>query len=97
MDGSLDELPLQDPATVFLKEFLPDTRPVALNELQTLRHLQGHLPLRKWHAATATVTTQPPFVPLLGKYNSTACWPASLHDASADAAPRADVAEACHQ
>jgi len=51
---------------VFLKEFLPDARPVAMNELQTLRHLQGHLPLRKWHAATAAVTTHQPFVPLLG-------------------------------
>ncbi len=57
---------MQDPATVFLKEFLPDARAVALNELQTLHNLQGHLPLRKWHAATAAVTTHPPFVPLLG-------------------------------
>ena len=58
---------------MFLKEFLPDARAVALNELQTLRHLQGHLPLRKWHAATAAVTTHPPFVPLLGEL------PSSLH------------------
>ena len=64
-------LTLQDPATVFLKEFLPDTRPVAMNELQTLRHLQGHLPLRKWHAATAAVTTGQPFVPLLGVHECT--------------------------
>lgn len=57
---------MQDPATVFLKEFLPGTRPVALNELRTLRHLQGALPLRKWHAATAPANSQLPFVPLLG-------------------------------
>ena len=60
---------------MFLKEFLPDTRPVALNELQTLRHLQGHLPLRKWHAATAAVATHQPFVPLLGE-----CSPCKLTD-----------------
>ena len=57
---------LQDPATVLLKEFLPGTRPVALNELCVLIHLQGALPLRKWHAARATPNGQLPFVPLLG-------------------------------
>ena len=49
-----------------MKEFLPGTRPVALNELRTLCHLQGALPLRKWHAATAPPNGQLPFVPLLG-------------------------------
>ncbi len=64
---------------MFLKEFLPDARPVAMNELQTLRHLQGNLPLRKWHAATAAVTTHQPFVPLLGGCRLFTCTSSALH------------------
>lgn len=51
---------------MLLKEYLPGARSVACNELQTLVHLCEGLPARKWHAANAPLSTELPFVPILG-------------------------------
>ena len=51
---------------VLLKEYLPGARAVAANELQMLVHLCEGLPSRKWHAANAPMTADPPIVPILG-------------------------------
>lgn len=62
--------PTQEPVTVLLKEYLPAARSVACNELQTLVHLIEGLPSRKWHAANAPLSADPPIVPILGVGNS---------------------------
>ena len=51
---------------MLLKEYLPGARAVAANELQMLVHLCEGLPSRKWHAASAPMTADPPIVPILG-------------------------------
>lgn len=63
-------MPYEDPAPVFLKEYLPGARTVAVNELATVHFLMGGaLPTQKWAAATAP-TTQLPVVPLLGYFEA---------------------------
>lgn len=57
---------VQEPVTVLLKEYLPAARSVACNELQALVHLMEGLPSRKWHAASAPLSADPPIVPILG-------------------------------
>ena len=53
----------QEPVTVLLKEYLPGARSVACNELQALVHLMEGLPSRKWHAANAPLSADPPSYP----------------------------------
>lgn len=63
-------MPYEKPVTVFLKEYLPGARTIAVNELATVHFLMGGaLPVQKWAAATAPVT-QLPVVPLLGYFEA---------------------------
>ena len=57
---------VQEPVTVLLKEYVHAARSVACNELQALVHLMEGLPSRKWHAASAPLSADPPIVPVLG-------------------------------
>ena len=70
LSSCMCDLPLQEPVTVLLKEYLPGARSVACNELQTLVHLVEGLPSRKWHAASAPLSSDPPIVPILGMLRS---------------------------
>jgi serine/threonine protein kinase len=64
-------MPYEDPATVFLKEYLPGTRPVAVNELAVVHYLMGgQLPAQKWLAAVSPLTDRLPVVPLLGYFEA---------------------------
>jgi hypothetical protein len=50
-----------------LQEYLPGTRPVAVNELAVVHYLMGgQLPAQKWLAAVSPLTDRLPVVPLLG-------------------------------
>eukprot|EP00208_Stichococcus_sp_RCC1054_P009055 CAMPEP_0206150144 /NCGR_PEP_ID=MMETSP1473-20131121/38148_1 /ASSEMBLY_ACC=CAM_ASM_001109 /TAXON_ID=1461547 /ORGANISM="Stichococcus sp, Strain RCC1054" /LENGTH=502 /DNA_ID=CAMNT_0053547637 /DNA_START=817 /DNA_END=2325 /DNA_ORIENTATION=- len=63
-------MPYQDPAPVYLKEYLPGTRSVAVNELGTVHFLMGgQLPAQKWLAAVSPLTNLP-IVPLLGYFEA---------------------------
>lgn len=64
-------MPYEEPATVFLKEYLPGTRPVAVNELAVVHYLMGgQLPAQKWLAAVSPLTDRLPVVPLLGYFEA---------------------------
>ncbi|KAK9815061.1 hypothetical protein WJX73_006220 [Symbiochloris irregularis] len=54
---------------VLLKEYLPGATAVAVNEVQTMTHLQ-ELPQSTWQAANAPVSAIQPYVPLLGHFRS---------------------------
>ena len=56
----------QDAQVVLLKEYLPGARSLGCNELQLLHHLYS-IPERKWQAASAPLSADPPVVPLLGE------------------------------
>ena len=52
---------------MLLQEYLPGTRPVAVNELAVVHYLMGgQLPAQKWLAAVSPLTDRLPVVPLLG-------------------------------
>eukprot|EP00891_Asterochloris_glomerata_P005155 jgi/Astpho2/5155/Aster-x0666 len=57
----------QDAQVVLLKEYLPGARSLGCNELQLLNHLYS-IPERKWQAASAPLSADPPVVPLLGYF-----------------------------
>eukprot|EP00879_Flechtneria_rotunda_P017025 GHRR01017826.1.p1 GENE.GHRR01017826.1~~GHRR01017826.1.p1 ORF type:complete len:362 (+),score=123.37 GHRR01017826.1:758-1843(+) len=59
-------LPYQGPVTVLLREYLPISRKVALNEMMVQQRLWGELPREKWQAATADPNNTRPVVRLLG-------------------------------
>ena len=55
------------PVTVLLKEYLPGTHGVAMNEVRMVSQLAPLPPYdRKWRAASDLSDNQPPVVPLLG-------------------------------
>lgn len=53
------------PLYVTLQEFLPAARPVGCNELEVASTLSGFPDLR-WQAAAASLSADPPVVPILG-------------------------------
>lgn len=61
-------MPFQDPVPVLIKEFLPEARPAAQNELRVMQQLVGGLPEEKWQAAMRRSELEPPLVSLLGYY-----------------------------
>lgn len=56
---------VQEPVTVFVKEYLPGALAVAVNELQVMKQLLGDFPDDKWKAAI-TRQNSVPVIPLLG-------------------------------
>lgn len=58
---------VQVPVTVLLKEYLPGTHGVAVNEIRMMGALHGIPGFgEKWRAANDMDPKQPPIVPLLG-------------------------------
>eukprot|EP00775_Hariotina_reticulata_P006747 gene6747-6967_t len=62
----LGKLAMQGPVTVQLREYLPGSRRVAVNEMKVQQRLCGPLPREKWQAAAADPKRSCPVVKLLG-------------------------------